>query len=174
MQENAVGFRGGPPYAHTSAHHRPEKLFLDTCHKCLLNAQCNHLCSIFTYLFTFPSLHFRPEKLFLDTSDGCVSNGKRHWGVWGGDLYAHTAAQHKPEELFSDTLDGMLEIHNAKKMMGVSRVALHVDILLHTTGQKSCFLIPQWVCFEMPKKYVGFLGRHAHIPLHTSGQNNWS
>ena len=40
---NIVGFSGGAPNTHISAHHRQEKVFMDTRDGCVCNAQCKKI-----------------------------------------------------------------------------------------------------------------------------------
>lgn len=43
MERIAGGFRTGAPFAHSSAHCKPENVFLGACHGCVYNAQFKEL-----------------------------------------------------------------------------------------------------------------------------------
>ena len=69
---------------------------------------------------------------------------------------------------------GVFAMRNAKKILGVSAVALRTYILLHTIGQKRCFWIPGMGVSEMDnakKCCLGFgVAPQPPVPLYTMGQ----
>ena len=63
MQNNTRGFWGGAPYTHTSAHHGPQKVFLDTWDGCVCNAQCRIIPGVSgVALCTHIPLHTKGQK----------------------------------------------------------------------------------------------------------------
>ena len=130
MQDIAGGFRGGALHAHTSAHPKPNKPFLDTWDGCEMQATKRHCAQ-----YTHASAHLKPEKRFWIPRVGVFQmwHTRKRKELQGGALYARASAHHRPEKLFLNTWDGCVFIDRMSKDTRGFQITLHAHInIWHT------------------------------------------